>query len=132
MGMTKILSFLTNFTEHTVARLKVRSAINSMLWLTVTSGVLGLVGTLSTEPPIQYVMVGLMCIGPVFSALGFLYFTIRDPNKLRSEQYELRKTALSMIEEKGGSIPIDVTSVEAIANLTYSPKALKQIEDNDK
>ena len=77
-------------------------------------------------------MVGLMCIGPIFSAFGFLYFTIRDPNKLRSEQYELRKTALSMIEEKGDSIPIDVTSVEAIANLTYSPKAVKQIGDSDK
>ena len=80
----------------------------------------------------QFFMLAFMFMGPLLSACGFIYFAISDPDKLRSEQYELRKTALSMIEEKGDSIPIEATSVEAIANLGYSTQEIKQLESNHK
>ena len=80
----------------------------------------------------QFFMLAFMFMGPLISACGFIFFAISDPDKLRSEQYELRKTALSMIEEKGDSIPIEATSVEAIANLGYSTQEIKQLESSHK
>ena len=38
---------------------------------------------------------------------------------LRSEQYNLKRMAISVIEQKGEKFPILGTSVEAIANLEY-------------
>ena len=116
--MIDILSRLSKVTEHTVARLNVQSAINSALWLAGVTGMFGLAGVVFTDPPIQYFMVVFMSIGSLSAATGFVYFMITDPDKLRSENYELRKTALGIIEEKGSSIPVAVASVEAIADLS--------------
>jgi hypothetical protein len=38
------------------------------------------------------------------------------PEKLQSEDYQLRKQALELIQEKGVRFPIEAASVEAIAN----------------
>ena len=71
-----------------------------------------------------------MFIGPLVAAAGFGYFALIDPDKLRSETYELRKAALSMIEEKGGKIPLEATSVEAISNIEYSPQSTTKLGDD--
>ena len=77
-------------------------------------------------------MVGFMFIGAVVSMIGFFLFAFRDPSKLRSEDYELQNTALNMIEEKGGSIRVEAASVEATANIDYSPQASRKPGENDK
>ena len=129
--MVAILSRLANAVEQSVARLNVQSVLNSTLWLSAVAGLLGLIGTIFTNPPVQYFMVSLMFFGPIAYVFGFVYFSFVDPNKLRSESYELRKTALGMIEEKGGDIPLDITSVEAITNVGYSPQLENKSGDRD-
>ena len=100
-------------------RLNVQSVLNSALWLSSVAGLIGLIGVIFTNPPVQYFMVLLMFVGPLVYGFGFVYFSFIDPDKLRSESYELRKTALGIIEEKGEDIPLDITSVEAITNMEY-------------
>jgi len=42
----------------------------------------------------------------VLACVGFLYFMCFDSDKLQSESYQLRKRALEVIEEKGGTIQL--------------------------
>lgn len=128
--MVDSLSRLAQLAENSIAQLSVRSALNSTLWLSGVTVPFGLLGTVLTVAPVQWFMVALMMIGPTTSVAGFAYFALTDPDKLRSETYELRKTALSLIEEKGVPIPLEATSVEAITNSEYPAQLLKKLGDN--
>lgn len=53
---------------------------------------------------------------PILTVVGlFVYFAIKDPNRLHSEQHQIRQKALDLIQDKGQS-PSLLTSVVAIAN----------------
>jgi hypothetical protein len=54
------------------------------------------------------------------SVIGFLYFMIRDPQRLQSEDYQIRHETLEFIRQKGSSLEISPLSLEAITN----PRAL--------
>ena len=59
----------------------------------------------------------VLALGPVVVALwGFGFFMIRDPDRLHSESFQLRKQALELIEEKGNLSVIDATTIEVISN----------------
>ena len=78
-------------------------------------------------------MIAFMFLGPGVAALGFIYFSIIDPKQLRSEEHDLRKTALGIVEEQGNPIPINPTTVEAIADIAYlAAAAAKTTGDNGK
>jgi hypothetical protein len=54
---------------------------------------------------------------PVLVACGsYLYLMFRRPDDLKSEEFQLRKLALELIEEKGGRIKIESVSVKEITN----------------
>ena len=58
-----------------------------------------------------------LALGPVAMALfGFCFFLFRDPDRLHSESFQLRKQALELIEEKGSLSVIDAATIEAISN----------------
>lgn len=104
-------------------RLKVKSALNPALWLcaivTGPSVVIAMVLILcGKEVPIW-----LICLifSPIFCAVGgFLYLLIFDRDKLQSEDYQIRKQTLEMIQEKGNKFPIIGTSIASILNPTLS------------
>lgn len=112
-------------------KLTVRSALNPMLWfcgvvsfpfLIVFAAIL-----LSNKLVPQWVLLGLFVliavpiVCTIFSAL-FLLFCDRD--KLQSEDYQIRKKSLELIEQKGGSMPILAETIEAIPK-PISRRALK-------
>jgi hypothetical protein len=84
-------------------RLKVRSALNPILWL---CGIIT-VPTLLTLPfltnPPSWLMV-LAFLPVVAAILGFIFLLIVDRDKLQSESFQLRKRELEIIQEKGGPI----------------------------
>jgi len=47
---------------------------------------------------------------------GFLFLLLFDRDKLQSEDYQIRKQSLELIQEKGQEFPISTTSIEAITN----------------
>ena len=116
-----LIERLIKTAEISTTKLRVRSAINPCLWISAFAILSGLGGVISTNPPVQYWMVGMMFSFPSICMVSFLWFSFTDPDKLRSEEYELRKKALTVVEEKGGAIQITGASVEAIANLHYPP-----------
>ena len=84
-------------------RLRVKSALNPALWLcAVVTVPLAILATVVEEP--MWLMVCLVVLAffpPVLAAIGFVVFLFRDPDKLQSEEYQIRKRTLEMIGEKG-------------------------------
>src|SRR5262249_10845562 len=52
----------------------------------------------------------------LITCCGFIVFAIFKPEKLQSEDYQIRHESLQIIQQKGGRIVIPPTSIEAIAN----------------
>jgi len=50
------------------------------------------------------------------TCLGFIGFAVWKPEKLQSEDYQLRHESLQIIQDKSGQITVVATSIEAIAN----------------
>jgi hypothetical protein len=50
------------------------------------------------------------------TCIGFMGFAIFKPDKLQSEDYQIRHESLQIIQQKSGQMEISTTSLEAIAN----------------
>lgn len=106
-------------------RLTVRSALNPILWLcAIITG-----PSLAVVPFVQPAPVWLIVLAylPVGAAiLGFLFLLLFDRDKLQSEDYQLRKRTLELMQEKGGPVSIADDTVEVIADVTTpTPPALE-------
>jgi hypothetical protein len=104
--------------QSAASSLRVKSALNPMLWL---CGIISLPCFIlayflrGIEPlDTLLIYIGAAPIGATI--FGFLYFMIVDPSKLQSEEYQIRHEALEVIKQKGSSVEIIPSSLEAIAN----------------
>jgi hypothetical protein len=108
-------------------RLTVRSALNPILWLcliiTVPSLVIARVGE---ETPSW--IIAIACCPVAAAILGFLFLLLFDRDKLQSEDYQIRKRSLELIEQKGDARAVLASSFEAIAN----PENPEQLSDSSK
>ena len=127
--MPDIFHKLTHLAQEAIGRLKVSSALNPCLWLCALVIPSGLFGANKSTGWLQGACLVLTFVPVILFSIAFLYFMFKDPDKLRSEEYELRKQALEIIEEKGGRIPLTGTSIASIANPEYKlldvPKEVK-------
>ena len=114
-----VLSRLTHLAEHAVTQLRVSSALDPCLWLAAIAMPFGIAGAVASRGLVQIASIVLVFLPVTLFVFAYIYFMVKDPDKLRSENYELRKTALGIIQEKGAQFPISDTSVEAIANSEY-------------
>lgn len=117
---------VTQGVQDAAVRLQVRSALNPLLWLCAICTPLTFLYAYFSNGPTQ---VALLVIGslPVVCACGaYIYWMIVAPDRLHSEDYQLRRQALQMIHEKGGRAGVLASSVIAITN----PNAAKPLEDS--
>lgn len=97
-------------------RLRVRSALNPILWLCaiITAPAICLFLKWPLNPP-QWLII-LIC-APVFAGVfGFLFLLIFDRDKLQSEDYQIRKRSLELIGEKGHDFLVNPTDIDSITN----------------
>jgi len=101
-----------------VHRLRVRSALNPMLWLVgITLLICPVAAYVFREYPVLMYLFAVAAVLPVVVAcLAFIGFAIWKPEMLRSEDYHLRHDALQIIQQKAGVLELDPTSLPAIAN----------------
>jgi hypothetical protein len=101
--------------QSSIERVSVKNALNPVLWVCGLISVPAAI-TLGFAPNSSWVHVTL-ALAPVGVALfSFLFFMFRDPDRLQSESFQLRKQALELIEEKGTLAIIDASSIEVISN----------------
>lgn len=124
--------------EHSVQRIaaagrrvRVRSALNPMLWLCPTVSVPMSLAVIFADAAPTWLQVVFMAIAsaPVLAAVGgFVYFARAAPSRLQSEDYQIRARLLDSIQEKGGLLE-DGRTVELLLNPQSARLANKSGED---
>lgn len=105
-------------------KLTVKSALNPILWLSGIITVPSLVCfAIMSQPPNWLVILAFL---PVVAAIfGFVFLLIFDRDKLQSENYQIRKLQMEMIEEKG-RMPIEAEKFE----ITPDPETFLLLDKN--
>jgi hypothetical protein len=104
---------------HSAAgRLRVRSALNPMLWLCALISLPCLAGAWLARgvEPIATVLTFTGVAPVAVTCLQSMYFAVCRPDKLQSEDYQLKHETLELIKEKGSKIDVSPSSLEIIAN----------------
>lgn len=102
--------------------LRVKSALNPMLWLCaiVSLPCFILSYLLHGIEPLATILVFIGAAPIAATIIGFLYFMVMAPEKLQSEEYQIRHEALEVIKQKGTSVRISPSSLEAITNPVHA------------
>jgi hypothetical protein len=97
-------------------KLKVKSALNPALWLCaiITAPIVISILLFKLTPPIW--LITIIFIPVICAAIGFLFLLFFDRDKLQSEDYQIRKRSLELIEQKGHKFLITENSINAITN----------------
>lgn len=86
-------------------KLAVRSALNPVLWLCAIVTVPALMVTPFLDSPPKWLI--LLICAPVLAAIvGFIFLLFFDRDKLQSEDYQIKKRSLEIIEQKGDDAPM--------------------------
>jgi hypothetical protein len=65
------------------------------------------------------VAVGILPI--LMGCAAYAWFGIKDPDRLHSEEYNLRSQALKIVEAKGGPVPVNPVELQGITD-PYPPQ----------
>lgn len=85
-------------------RIRVKSALNPILWICAIIGApCFLVILVKDEPPLFINCILCSVVG--VALFGFLFLLFFDRDKLQSEDYQLKKRELEMVQEKGDVRP---------------------------
>jgi hypothetical protein len=100
-----------------VQGLRVRSALNPALWLSAITTPTCLLAAryFGDAPWVRVVLVLAALVPPLTAAAIFVYFAIRKPEKLQSEEYQLRHETLQLIQVRATIGNIDAQAIQAIA-----------------
>jgi hypothetical protein len=111
-------------------KLRVKSALNPALWMCAIVSVPLIIAMLllNENPPLWLIIIVTSPV--IMTVAGFIFLLVFDRDKLQSEDYQLRKQSLELIQEKGQDFPINATSIEVISN--PSKAALLENEGEDK
>ncbi|MEW8050751.1 MAG: hypothetical protein AB2809_10270 [Candidatus Thiodiazotropha sp.] len=96
-------------------RLTVRSALNPILWMCGIVSVPAMIVAGLKDAP-QWWLIAISA-APVTAALfGFFFLLIFDRDKLQSEDYQIKKRSLELMQQKGDISPIELKATPAIPN----------------
>jgi len=99
-------------------RLRVRNALNPILWLCGVIAVPCIIAlTWSKDPPL--VISIILCAVVGVALIGFLYLLFFAPDRLQSEEYMLRSRTLDLMEEKGSKTAISTATAKAISQTEF-------------
>lgn len=109
-------------------KLKVHSALNPILWLCGIITVPAIVAASYISPTPLWLVV-LVFIPVTTAILGFLFLLVFDRDKLQSEDYQIQKRSLELIEQKGDAAPLMIDS--NTLNVIPKPESLPQYDGGD-
>ena len=104
--------------ELAARRLHVRSALNPVLWLCaiVVPLCFSFAWLFRDDHQLRNVLVYFGLLPVAVACAIFVYFAIRKPEKLQSEDYQIRHESIQLLQQKSGVALLNPISLEAIAN----------------
>ena|SRR5579863_4196925 len=121
--VTAFWESVTGSARTAAGRLRVRSALNPMLWLcaVVSLPCFGLAWFSREVQPLATVLTIAGAAPIAITCIIAVYFALFKPEKLQSEDYQIRHEALELIKEKGSAVEVSPSSLEALANPIIPP-----------
>lgn len=91
---------------------KVRNAMNPTLWACAIVPLICWVAATVLKDTVAFLPLVVVGMVPVVTwFLQTVYFSLSDPSRLQSEEYQLRHQALNMIERKGSNALTDPDNI---------------------
>lgn len=115
----------TKATEQ-ISKIKVKNVVDMPLFYGLLVLMLSVISGIFC--PLIWVTIVLLVFAGVLFAMavfGYFFFTFKNPDYLRSEEYHLRKQSLEILGDKDKLLPVDGQNIVDITN-PYS----SQIEEN--
>ena len=114
-----VLDRLSRLSQNAAQALRVRSALNPMLWLTAIATPLCFGGAwIFQETPWVLTVCVIAALMPLTVATaGFVFFALSSPEKLQSEEYQLRHETLEIIQSRRWATAIAPETIERIASI---------------
>jgi len=106
---------LFHFAQTAAGRLVVRSALNPLLWFCGVISLPFLYAAIQVRDDRQLMWVLLaVSIGPILlTCIAGGYFALVKPDKLQSEDYQLRQQSIQMLQGREGTQVIEAMTVIA-------------------
>jgi hypothetical protein len=116
--MQELYGRFGNLAQLAAQKLHVKSALNPILWLCgiSTSTCFVFAYLFHGTKAVLYLLISAGILPIVIACLTYVGFAIFKPDKLQSEEYQLRVKSLQLIQQKGGKIKLPPTSLELITN----------------
>lgn len=89
---------------------------------------------LATNTTYRILQISLVIIGAVpvlLFTVAYLYFMIKDPERLHSEEYQLRRRVLDILVTKGGKIKTKEVNIGLITDLSGESEDRRAIESGE-
>ena len=104
--------------QETGGRLKVQSALNSLLWL---CGLMTPAMLLAAKFITAFSMVFIVALMIAYAVTGlsYLFLLFTNPDRLQSEDYQIRKRSMEIMQQKGDLSPSYDDSVLVTGNPEY-------------
>ena len=128
MNEDQIIELFAQSSKAVLSRHRVKNAITPIVYicgLTVPA-CFATAYMLSADPLVKYPLIVVGLLAPIVALGSYLYLLFSMPDKLQSEDFQIRQEVLHMVSKQGGKIKVLPMSLPAIAN--PSPE---QLEHND-
>ncbi|OQW63296.1 MAG: hypothetical protein BVN29_16415 [Nitrospira sp. ST-bin5] len=113
-----MLEQISQFANLAFHRIHVRSALNPILWLCVLGSPICIWAAwiFKDDLFIRNLFV-IFAVAPFgIACVAYIGFAVFHPDKLQSEDYQIRHESLQIVQQKSGRITLDPTSLDAIVN----------------
>lgn len=133
MSRTEILKTLSD----AIGAIKIRSVVDNLSRLILIIMLIIVVAAVFKIPEwLLIVFCSVLGISLLLMVYAYVYFSIKKPDYLRSEDYHLRKQSIEMLGDKENYLPLDLSEIRGIANpydetKVIDSKAIEVEEDTD-
>ena len=113
-----------------VSSIKVKNVVDMPMFYGLFTLVLGSISSIFS--PYEWVSIVIFCCGSILIAIsifGYVFFSFKNPDYLRSEQYQLKKQSLEILGDKDNLLPVDAENIVLITN--PEKKTLTELSNND-
>lgn len=100
-----------------VSTIKVKNVVDMPLFYGLFISCIGVISSIfSKENWVTIVLFSFAGLLFLIATFGYLYFTFKNPDYLRSEKYHLRKQSLEILGDKDNILPVDAHNIVKITN----------------
>ena len=131
--MLDIFSRLTLRSQQSLGRYAVKSAMTPIFWICAVVSPSFIAGSYLTQGTFLSYLFGVVAVIPaIVACVGFVYFALKDPDRLQSEEHREATRAFDISESKGGKLKLTASDLVNIINPYASPpKQITSVNDDE-